>query len=203
MSWEPYSKAMRQRVMRRGFLWLIGLVPVIMAAACGAGGGTASTASHPVHTYRDAAGWTIEIPPGWHAKRFSDAKDGITSAGVQLSNVRLPSPALAPGFPIQVNGRVLPARGVGLIIASDTDPKLTHGPVAVPPLPAPGAPNGWKYWNAGSASAAYDSKGNGSPDIQMLWFRVNGATFIACAKTGPKAGRGDLKAIAAIVQSLR
>lgn len=203
MSREPYSKAMRQSVMRQGFPWLTGLIPVIMAAACGAGGGAASTASHPVHTYRDAAGWTIEIPPGWHAVRFSDAKDGITSAGVQLSNIPLPSPALAPGFPIQVNGRVLPARGVGLIIASDTDPRLTRGPVAVPPLPAPDAPDGWKYWNAGSASAAYDSKGNGSPYIQMLWFRVNGATFIACAKIGAKATSGDLKAVAAIVQSLR
>jgi hypothetical protein len=188
--------------MRRGFLWLIGLVPLITAAACGAGGGAASTASQPVHTYRDAAGWTIEVPPGWHAVRFTDSKDGITSAGVQLSNVRLPPPALAPGFPIQVNGAVLPARGVGLIIATDTDPKLPQGPVAVPPLPAPDAPNGWKYWNAGSASAAHDSKGNGSPSIQMLWFRVNGATFIACAKIGPKATTSALKAVAAIVQSL-
>jgi hypothetical protein len=135
--------------------------------------------------------------------RFSDSKDGVTSAGVQLSNVRLQPPRLVPGFPIQVNGGVLPARGVGLIIATDTDPKLSHGRVAVPPLPAFGAPNGWKYWNAGSASAAYDGKGNGTPSIEMLWFRVDGATFIASAKIGPKPASGDREAVTAIVQSLR
>lgn len=185
--------------MRRGVLWLI---PMIAVAACGAEGGTALTASQQGHTYRDRAGWTIEVPPGWHAVRFSDSRDGIGSAGVQLSNVRLPPPTLVPGFPIQVNGGVLPARGVGLIIASDTDPKLPAGPVAVPPLPAPDAPNGWRYWNAGSASAGF-AGAEGSPYIETLWFRVNGATFIACAKFGPKAANGDLKAVAAIVQSLR
>jgi hypothetical protein len=97
------------------------------------------TASHQGHTYRDAAGWAIEVPPGWHAVRFSDSRHGITAAGVQLSNVRLPPPALAPGFPIQANGGLLPAHGIGLIIATDTDAKLPHGPVAVPPLPAPWA----------------------------------------------------------------
>lgn len=182
--------------MRRGFLWLIGLIPVIAAAGCGAGGATTLTASHQGHTYRDAAGWTIEVPPGWHAMRFSDSKDGITSAGVQLSNVHLPPPALVPGFPIQVNGGVLPVRGVGLVIATDTDPKLSHGPVAVPPLPGPSAPNAWRYWGGGSAPA-------GSPYIEILWFRVNGTTFIACAKIGPKATRDGLKAVDAIVQSLR
>jgi hypothetical protein len=189
-------------VMRRGFLWLIGLIPVIAAAACGAGEGTALTASHQGHTYRGAAGWTIAVPPGWHALRFSDSRDGITAAGVQLSNVRLPPPTLVRGFPIQASGGVLPARGVGLIIATDTDPKLPRGPVAVPPLPLPDASNGWKYWNAGSASAGYDGR-PGSPDIEMLWFRVHGGTFIACAKIGPKATSRDLSTVAAIIQSLR
>jgi hypothetical protein len=182
--------------MRRGSLWLIGLIPVIAVGACGAGGSTTLTASQQGHTYRDRSGWTIEVPPGWHTVRFSDSRDGITSAGVQLSNVRLPPPVLVPGFPIQVNGDILPARGVGLIIATDTDPKLPRGHVAVPPLPAFDAPNGWKYWNAGSAPA-------GSPYIEILWFRAQSAAFIACAKIGPKATSGDLKAVAAIVESLR
>jgi len=182
--------------MRRSLLWLIGLIPVIAAAGCGAGGGITLTTSHQGHTYRDAAGWTIEVPPGWHAVRFSDSKDGITSAGVQLSNVQFPPPTLVPGFPVQVNGGVLPAHGVGLIIATDTDPKLPHGPVAVPPLPAPDAPDGWKYWNAGSASA-------GVPYIETLWFRINGTTFIASAKIGPKGHDADLKAFAQIIRSLR
>jgi len=193
--------------MRRVLLWLTGLIPVLAAAACGAGGGsTTAGASHPGQTYRDSGGWTIEVPPGWHVARFSDSKDSITSAGVQLSNVQLPPPALVPGFPIQVNGGVLPARGVGLIIATDTDPKLPHGPVAVPPLPAPHAPNGWKYWNAGSCSPAYAgaaSPGAGCPYIETLWFRINGTIFIASAKIGPKTTNGDMKAVAAIVQSLR
>ena len=128
--------------------------------------------------------------------RFSDSKDGITSAGVQLSNVQLAAPALVPGFPIQANGAVLPTRGVGVIIATDTDAKVPRGPMAVPPLPAPQAPDGWKYWNAGSASA-------GAPYIETLWFRTHSATFIATAKIGPKATNGDLKAVAAIIQSLR
>ena len=182
--------------MQRAILWLIGLIPVIAAGACGAGDGAALTASQQVHPYRDPAGWTIEVPAGWHAQRFSDSRDGITSAGVQLSNLRLPPPALVPGYPIQVNGGILAARGAGLIIATDTDPTLSHGPVAVPPLPAFDAPNGWKYWNAGSAPA-------GSPYIETLWFRAHSVIYIASAKIGPKATSDDLQAIAAIIHSLR
>jgi len=181
--------------MRRVLHWLTGLILMLAAAACGAGSGTTLTTSHQRQTYRDSAGWTIKVPPGWHTVQFSDSKDGITSAGVQLSNVKLPPPTLVPGFPIQVNGQVLPAHGVGLIIATDTDPKLSHGPMAVPPLPGPHAPNGWKYWNAGSAPAD-------SPYIEILWFHAHSATFIACAKIGPRATSGDLKAVAAVVQSL-
>ena len=122
---------------------------------------------------------------------FTDAKDGITSAGVQMSDIQLPPPTLIPGYPIQVNGQVLPEQGVALIIATDTDPALPHGPVAVLPL----APNG-RYWTMGSAPA-------GAPSMQTLWFKANGMTFLACAKIGPKATRGDLRALAAIIRSLR
>lgn len=178
---------------------MTGLIPAIAAAACGS---TTLTVGQQGHTYRDAAGWTIEVPPSWHAVRFSDSRDGITSAGMQLSNVQLPRPTLVPGYPIQVNAGILPARGVGLIIATDTDPKLPHGPVTVPPLPAPSAPKAWRYWGGGSASAGYNGM-PGSPDIEMLWFRAHGTTFIACAKIGPKATSGNLKAVDAIVESLR
>jgi hypothetical protein len=188
--------------MRRGFLWLTGLIPVIAAAGCGAPGGIALTASPQGHTYRDRAGWVVEVPPGWHAVRFSDAKGGITAAGMQLSNVQLPPPELVRGAPIQANGGVLPARGVGVVIATDTDPTLFHGPVAVPPLPAPDAPDGWKYWNGGSSSAGFGGA-PGGPDIESLWFRVGHMTFIACAKIGPKATSGDRKAVDAIIESLR
>jgi hypothetical protein len=178
--------------MGRFPLWLTRLIPVLAVAACGAAGSSTVAASHLRQTYRDRAGWTIEVPPGWHAVRFSDAKDGITSAGVQLSNVQLPPPTLIPGYPIQVNSQVLPGRGVGLIIATDTDPSLSRDYVAVPPLPAPTG----RYWTTGSAPA-------GAAYIQTLWFRVNNTTFIACAKIGPKATSGDRQAIAAIIRSLR
>jgi hypothetical protein len=178
--------------MRRVLLRLTGLIPVLAAAACGTVGSSPGTAGHPGQTYRDSAGWTIEIPPGWHVTRFTDTKDGISSAGVQLSDFKLPPPTLISGYPIQVNGQVLPERGVALIIATDTDPALARGPLAVPPLPAP---NG-RYWTMGSAPA-------GAPYMQTLWFRANGMTFIACAKIGPKAARGDLQALAAIIGSLR
>jgi hypothetical protein len=181
--------------MRRGSRWLAALVPVIGAAACGSAAPTVP-ASQPGHTYRDAAGWAIEVPPGWYAVRFSDSTDGITAAGVQLSNVKIPPPALAPGFPIQANGLILPPGGVGVVIATDTDPTVPHGPLAVPPLPGPHAPNSWKYWNAGSQIA-------GSPYIEILWFRAHNATFTATAKIGPKATGSDLDDVAAIIQSLR
>jgi hypothetical protein len=184
--------------MQRGSLWLAGLIPLIAAAACGSTTGSATlTAGQRGHTYRDAAGWTIEVPSGWHTLRFSDSKDSVATAGVQLSNVKLPPPVLVRGAPIQANGDVLPARGVGVVIATDTDPTVrSYGPIAVPPLPAFDAPNGWKYWNAGSAVAS-------NPDIEILRFRAHGATFTATAKIGVKAGNGGQKAVDAIIESFR
>src|ERR1700685_1331152 len=123
---EPGLKTRRQRFMRRGFRWLIWLAPLLAAAACRAGGGSTFVARQQGQTYRDSAGLTLMVPPGWYVVQFSDSKDGIASAGVQLSNVRLPRPSLLPGFPIQVNDQVLPPHGVGLIIATDTDPKLSR-----------------------------------------------------------------------------
>jgi len=52
----------------------------------------------------DSAGWTVDVPAGWHAVRFSVSTGGAASAGVQLSNVRLPAPSVIPGYPVQVNG---------------------------------------------------------------------------------------------------
>jgi hypothetical protein len=124
--------------------------------------------------------------------RFSDSNGGVDSAGAQISNVRLPVPAVVPGYPIQVNGRLLPSRGIGLIIATDSQRGLSDGILAVPPLPTPLGPK----WVVGSALA-------GEPYIETLWFRGQGETFIASAKVGPKAGAADLKALAGIIRSLR
>ena len=178
--------------MRRVVIWLTGVLLALVVTACSAGSDATSAISHQGQIYRDSAGWTIVVPRGWHVAQFSDSKNGITSAGVQLSNVPLPAPALIPGYPIQVDDLVLPARGVALIIATDSDPKLSHGTVAVPLLPAP---NG-RYWTVGSARA-------GAPYMQTLWFRFKGTTFIACAKIGPKATSGNIQAVASIIHSLR
>lgn len=186
--------------MRRVLILLIGLIPVLAVAACSGGGSAVLTVSHHGQTYQDSAGWTIEVPAGWHAVQFSDSKHGITSAGVQLSNVALPPPSLIPGYPIQVNSRVLPEHGVCLIIATDNDPKLSQYHVTEPPLPLPWPGRG-TGWLIGSAPAARDAPA--PPVPEWLWFKANGTTFIASAKVGAKVTSADLKAFVGIVRSLR
>jgi hypothetical protein len=181
----------RHSHMRRVLICIAGLFPVLAVASCTAGEPATLAVSHYARAYHDSAGWSVKVPPGWHAITFTDSKNGITATGVQLSNVKLPRPALAPGYPIQVNNRVLPAGGVGLIIAADPDPRLSHGQVSEPPLPAPDGPD----WMIGSALA-------GTPYMEALWFRVNGKIFIACAKVGPNAAKSDRNAIASIIRSL-
>jgi hypothetical protein len=140
--------------------------------------------------YRDSAGWTVDVPTGWHVVRFSDSKDGVASAGVQPSNVGLPRPSVVGGYPIQVNGRVLPARGVGFIIATDAGSRLSRDPLAVPPLRHPDG------WLAGSGPS-------GARHLESVWFRGNGKFFIATAKIGSRAPGMALKALAKIIRSLR
>ena len=148
------------------------------------------TASPPGQAYQDSAGWTITVPPGWHVAPFSDTQDGITTTGVQLSTDPLPLPAVIPGNPVQVNSQVLPADGIGLTIAADTDTGPSDGPVAVPPLPYP------QGWTTGSALA-------GSPYIRGLSFRVGSTTFAACAKVGPRVTSADHAALTAAIHSIR
>jgi hypothetical protein len=181
----------RHKIVRRVPAWLAGLIATVAVAACSGGVPARLPVSRHTQTYH-GAGWTVEVPPGWHAVPFRDSRQGITSAGVQLSNVRLPLPSLVPGYPIQVSSRVLPARGVGLIIATDPDPSLSHYLVSNLPLPAPDG----HYWTTGSSLA-------GTPYMELLWFRAHGMMFIACAKVGSRATSRDLNAIAMIVRSLR
>jgi hypothetical protein len=176
--------------MRRIPICLLGFC--LSLAACTSSGTGSLLASDHTQVYRDSSGWSIKVPPGWHARQFSGTKNGITSSGVQLSNVKLPLPSLIPGYPIQVNGRVLPGDGIGLIIATDPDPRLQRGPFQKPPLPAP---NG-RYWNIGSAP------GN-APYLETLWFRAHGKTFIASAKIGSQTTSQELKIVASIIKSLR
>jgi len=187
---EPGMSARRLRFMRTLPVCLVGFG--LSLGACTSSGTASPLVSNHIQDYRDSSGWSIKVPPRWHARHFSDTTDGITSSGVQLSNVKLPLPSLVPGYPVQVDGRVLPGDGVGLIIATDPDPKLQRGPIQSPPLPPP---NG-RYWTIGS------SPGNG-PYIETLWFRAHGMTFIASAKIGSQTTSRDLKVLASIIKSLR
>ena len=176
--------------MRRTLLRLTGPLVVLAATACSSGSSTPFAVSHEGQTYRDSGGWTITVPAGWHAARFSETADGFTSAGLQLSNLRLPRPSLIAGYPQQVNGLAFPRRAVSLIIATDTDPRLSHGHVAVPPLRYP------DDWAVGSGMP-------GHPYLETLWFRAGRTTFLACGEIGPTATNRDLDAVAAIIHSLR
>jgi len=176
--------------MRRVPICLVGVC--LSLTACTSSGSGSLLVSDHAQVYRDGSGWSIKVPPGWHARQFTSTRNGITASGVQLSNVKLPPPSLVPGYPIQVQNRVLPADGIGLVVATDPDPKLQRGPLEKPPLPAP---NG-RYWSIGSSLG-------GTPYMDTLWFRAHGMTLIACAKIGPQTTSHDLKVVASIIKSLR
>lgn len=183
--------------MRRILLWLI---PVIALAACGTTSGTGSAAGLHGRTYQDSGGWAVTVPRGWHAVPFRASKGGVVSSGVQLSSVRLPPPGILPGFPVQANDRVMPYDGIALIIASDKDSRLSHNPDVGLPLPSPNGPR--EKWAVGSGGAARGARVS-LPYIEVLWFRVGDAYFIACAKIGSIASGAALKALDQAVRSIR
>jgi hypothetical protein len=183
--------------MRRVLLWLI---PVIVLAACSTTSGAASVAGLHGRTYQDSGGWVVTVPQGWHAVPFRVSKGGAVSSGVQLSSIRLPSPGILPGFPIQANDRVVPDDGIVLIIASDQDRRLSHSPDASLPLPSPnGQSEKWAMGSAGAARGAQVSL----PSLEVLWFRVGSAYFIASAKIGSIATGAAFKALDQAVHSIR
>ena len=183
--------------MRRVLLWLI---PVIALAACSTTSGAGSAAGLHGRTYQDSGGWAVTVPHGWHAVPFRVAKGGVVSSGVQLSNIRLPLPRILPGFPIQANDRVMPYDGIALIIASDKDRRLSRSPNASLPLPSPNGPR--EKWAVGSATAARGARVS-LPYIEVLWFRVGSAYFIASAKIGSIASSAAFKALGQAVHSIR
>ena len=104
-----------------------GLVVAVMATGCTAN--SPATRSAEVYlVYRDLAGWSAEIPPGWKVLPFETSKGDASAVGTQISNVELPVPEIDPGLPIQTSGLVLPPDGVSLIIATDNDPKNVQVP---------------------------------------------------------------------------
>ena len=153
-----------------------------------------ATVERGARTYRDPTGWMIAVPRGWPVARFSSSKGRASSAGAQISNVRLPAPKPTPGFPIQVNGQVLPDRGIGLIIATDNRSGRSGEPqdhAVVPPLPAQGQCG----WSVGSSI--------GGPYLETLRFKGTRRTFIASVKVGPKVPGTDFAAVDRIIRSLR
>lgn len=181
-------------MINRFVLVMVAVGCLLTIGACGGARTATQAPGSSSRIYRDSAGWTVSEPAGWHVVRFHDSSRGITAAGALISNVRLAAPPVVPGYPIQVNGRVLPGRGVGLIIATDNDPKLSAGALATPPLPSP---DGRQHqWLIGSGLA-------GEAFLETLWFRADGRTFIASAKVGPNVSGGDHHALAGIITSLR
>ncbi len=179
--------------MRRASLLLFsGLVFVLAVTACGG----AEVTGHSGRMYRDPAGWTVDVPSGWHLVHFSGSNGGVAAAGAQISNVRLTGPRVIPGYPVQSALGRQPPRGVGLVIASDTEtglPGRSRGYILAPPLPAPDQHG----WNVGSTLVA-----SGNPSIETLWFRGDHETFIASVKVGTNATSADLRAIDRIIHSL-
>jgi hypothetical protein len=58
---------------------------------------------------------------------FSVTEDSMITTGVQLSNVPLPPASVSPRCPVQVTSQQLPAHGIGLTIAADTDMGPSYG----------------------------------------------------------------------------
>jgi len=175
--------------------WQAGFLALLLASGCAAGAARSTrTVSHTGQA-NQVAKLTVHVPPGWRAVRFSEAKGDVRVAGIQLSNVRLPAPRLLPGFAIQVSSEVQPPRGVGLVIATDTDRRLSRGEVAVQPLPLPW-PDGSHGWLLGSSPAR-------SPVFETLWFRVGRTTYVATAVIGWKASHAAQKALGQIVRSIK
>lgn len=148
---------------------------------------------------QNSARWAIYVPKGWHVLRFSHPKSGVRSAGVQLSNVRLPPPAQLPGEPAEANAEALPPRGVGLVIATAIGGSPAHVKVAAPPLPLPWplpSPRGSQGWLIGSSPTR-------GPVFEWLWFRIGGTMYVAALTIGWKVSRADQKALGLIVRSIK
>lgn len=142
--------------------------------------------------YTDPAGWSVEVAEGWHILHFDTSKVGASSSGTQISNVELPPPQIEPGLPIQVSGLALPEQGVGVIVATDEDPKI----VQLPPTEMPTPPLSLSDFNEGSATG-------GGPVFSFLWFDANGQPLIVTIKRGAGTTSEDQKALEGLIRSLR
>ena len=178
---------MRPSIMRRWWVWAI--VPMLGAWTSGEGpspvpSGTAGG------VYRDTAGWTIQVVPGWRVLPFRSTKDGLSAEGAEISNVKLPPPTLVSWAPIQSDGRALPKAGIGLVIGTNEGSRVKQEPVADLPLTYP---NGWFQGSAPS----------GEPTLEGVWFHGGDQMFAVTVKTGSDAAPADRRTIARMIASLR
>lgn len=202
------AEAVRDRVVRRrrmsaviATVTTVAVIAAVIPALTGAYGGTrqSGNGSQPRSyvtrlpdgrgsVYHDAAGWMIDIPPGWHVVSFHSTEDGATAAGAQISNVSLPAPAIMPGFPIQASGETLPADGVSLVIGTDHDRKLckpglhhsANGVVSSCQRSYASLPIRFEDLIWGSSASA-------GPVTGFLWLRADGKALSLTAKFGFKA----------------
>jgi len=169
-------------------LWSAVLVAMLATLpACTRGDGEVEGSN-----YTDPAGWSVEVPEGWHTLHFETSKAGASSSGTQISNVELPLSKIEPGLPIQVIGLALPEQGVGVIVVTDEDPEN----VQLPPAEMPTPPLSLSDFNEGSATG-------GGPVFSFLWFDANGQPLIVTIKRGAGTTSEDQKALEDLIRSLR
>lgn len=175
--------------MRRGFPLLIGLIPVIAAAACGS---TTLAASQQGHTYRDAAGWTIRVPEGLQVGHFH-SPGRVNTDGVRVTN--FPPDLRAPGNGTPPMGwlRSFPADGVAVQIWSHEG-----GPVWAPPLRDSAFP-----LSPASFRRTRPYVGGQEPHPWSCDGYGDGISFAAAVWLGPHASRAEQHAAWAVVRSLR
>jgi hypothetical protein len=156
---------------------------------------TTCTSSQPLaahNNYTDPAGWSIEVPAGWHAIRFDTSNSGASASGTLISNVELPVPTIEPGLPIQTSGNVLPRDGVAVVVSTDDD----RDNAQPPPDSLPAPPLSLSDFNEGSSTG-------GGPIFSFLWFDANGQPLIVSIKRGPDVSKDDYAALQAMIASLR
>lgn len=210
--------------MRPAFVLLTCSIPALAIGACGANTSqvrghrvTAASPSGPAPThrasapfqeiptrvvtrsgpgtYRDPAGWMVTVPQGWQVIHFKETRTHVAIAGAEISNVRLPSPLVVPGYPLQVRGQDLPASGVGVIIGNAPQPAVPLSRLREPPLPPPSPGNGTGWVGV--------SNGGDSGLVSLLTFKLHGERFIATISGGSNPPRAAGAATGRIVRSLR
>jgi hypothetical protein len=169
----PDAPSMRRRA-------IAGLVAFAVFAAAGIfawsvftpGSGDGNVAA-TTRVYRDSAGWTIHVPPGWSSLSFDlfDPSDGTRFHGVQLSNVELTTPVVGSGAPPQPNSSALPKNAVAVIVAQTSS---LPGADEIP------FPLSLDAFAEGSAPP-------GAPVFDVAYFAAGGSTFVSTVKIGAHA----------------